>query len=47
MLAEAVTCMCHGEELGTLLVGMNTAKIAFVRAGKAFLEVVGTYSIAN
>lgn len=47
MLSEAVTCMCQGEDSGTIMVGMNNSYIACVRAGRAFLEVLGQFSLAS
>ena len=47
MLPEAITCMCVGDDPSTLIVGMNEAKIASVRAGRGFLEVLGSFSLAH
>ena len=47
MLVEAVTCMCEGEDPGTVIVGMSGSNIAAVRAGRNFLEVLGTFSLAT
>lgn len=47
MLPEAVTCMCVGDDPSTLIVGMTEAKIASVRAGHNFLEILGTYSLSS
>ena len=46
-LQEAVTCMCVGDDPSTLIVGMNEAKIASVRAGRNYLEVLGTFNLAR
>ena len=46
-LPEAVTCMCTGEDAGTIVVGMNDSRIACIRAGRAYLEVLTSVSIAN
>lgn len=45
MLAEAVTCMCLGEESSTLIVGMNDSKVACIKAGRNFLEVLGSFNL--
>lgn len=47
MLPEAVTCMCIGEDPSSIIVGMNNAKIATVKAGQAFLTILATFSLAH
>jgi len=47
MLAEAVTCMCVGQDSKSIIVGMNESKIAMVNAGRSHLEVLGTISLAT
>ena len=47
MLPAAVTCMCTGEDAGTIVVGMNDSRIACIRAGRNYLEVLTSVSIAN
>lgn len=39
--------MCIGEDPSTLVVGMNDSRIACVRAGRNFLEVLGTFSVSH
>ena len=45
MLPEAVTCMCLGEESSTLIVGMNDSRISCIKAGRGFLEVLGSFNL--
>ena len=45
MLTEAVTCMAIGEDPSNILVGMNDAQIAMIRAGRNFLEVLGQFKL--
>ena len=46
-MSQAVTCMCTGEDSGTIIVGMQNSYIAAIRAGRAFLEVLGQYNLAS
>lgn len=46
-LPEAVTCMCQGEDSSTIMVGMNDSKIACIRAGRGFLEVLGSFPLGT
>ena len=39
--------MCTGEDSGTIIVGMQNSYIAAIRAGHAFLEVLGQFSLAS
>jgi len=47
MLMEGVTCMCQGENSSTLIVGMKDSKVAAIKAGRAYLEVVASVSLAG
>ena len=47
LMSQAVTCMCTGEDSSTLIVGMQNSYIAAIRAGRAFLEVLGQFSLAS